>query len=138
MSRRDLRLQDIDEEDTEEGLNRPLEIGGFVTPVKSEFTVETPKATLARDLLPDQAILFEDRPYEVTGTKHTMAKSGPLDSRYKVAIELIELFDKSKLDPLILRATEQLKRVNTARVRYTVVCAPNQLDDYLCRGSFSH
>lgn len=117
------------EEDTWEEPEEPLELGGFLTRVhKKAHFITTPTNTPARDLSVGQVILFGDRPREIVGKTASLAPSGPLASRHKIALELIELFDKEALTPVVVKAKEEFDLVPFARVRYTVLGfeGPNQ------------
>ena len=119
---KDTKTEDVEEEEDES--KKPLEIGGFLTPVNNtQPTIDPPKEVLARDLSAGHAILLADgRPCEVLCRTDTRAQQGPLASRHKIVLELVELFDRGTLDPLVVKATEKLKRVDVKRVKYTVVC----------------
>ena len=130
----------------------PLEIGGFLTfvpnyqyhqrsssssssPSSSTIdynTSQSPTTTttteiLARDTELGQSILFESRPCEIVGRTDSRAPSGAVASRHKVALGLVELFDKEAvgvgLGPaLVVKATERLERVEVRRDRWCLVC----------------
>lgn len=111
--------EDIEEED----LEQPLELGGFLTPVNFDPTIETPTDVPATDLAPGHVILFDNSPFEIIGKTASLAQSGPLNSRHKIYLQLIDLFTKQpKTDTLAVNAREHLKLVKPTRVRYTLVC----------------
>ena len=129
-SERRIHLLLPEEQDPEE----PLELGGFLTPQEGQPTIEAPTEIPARDLKTGQAILFEGRPYKLVGRTDSLASSGPLAARHKIALELVDLFSKEALGrPLDVRATEKLQLISTARSRYTVVCMlfPSFLPSFL-------
>lgn len=132
----------------------PLELGGFLTfvpnyqyhersssssssssPSSSTDDYNTPHSPtttttteiLARDTELGQGILFESRPCEIVGRKDSRAPSGAVASRHKVALELVELFDKEAVGAgvgpaLVVKATERLERVEVRRERWCLVC----------------
>lgn len=130
----------------------PLEIGGFLTlvpnyqyhqrsssssssPSSSTNDYNTPQSPtttttteiLARDTELGQSILFESRPCEIVGRTDSRAPSGAVASRHKVALELVELFDKEAVGvgvgpALVVKATERLERVGVRRERWCLVC----------------
>lgn len=103
----------------------PLEIGGFLTPVKTQPPIEPAIIeTLGRDLSVGQVIYSHGRHCDIISRNDTRAQSGPLASRHQVTLKLVELFDveqKERLEPIVVKATQKLQRVNVARVRYSMV-----------------
>ena len=61
------------------------------------------------------------------GRTDSRAPSGAVASRHKVALELVELFDKEAVGvgvgpALVVKATERLERVGVRRERWCLVC----------------
>lgn len=116
-----------EEEDDDDESKKPLEIGGFLTPLdeKAQPPIDPPKETLARDLSPGKAIIASDgSPCEISARTDTRALQGPLASRHQIALELIDLWDRDKLERLVVKATEKMREVAVRRGMYEVVGLP--------------
>ena len=122
--------EEVKEEEDDE-MTDPLDIGGFLTPVNPQ-PIDPPTLVHARDLTVGQAILINNQPFDIISRSDSRAQSGALASRHKVTLKLVELFDKGPREPLVVKATEEMKRVHVARVRYNVVCMLPQPDDGSC------
>lgn len=129
-------IEDSDEEEEEEDAdndssssqsesNKPLEIGGFLTPLdnKTQSPIDPAKEVLARDLSPGNAILLtpDGRPCEIAARTDTRALQGPLASRHQIALELIDLWDKETVERAVVKATEKMRRVVVERRSWEVV-----------------
>lgn len=107
-----------------ESEEEPLEIGGFITPVKPPtITAPLPEAP-AQELAVGQAISYDGRNCEIISRTPILLSSGPIAGRRQIKFELVELFESEgeRLKPLVVRTTEKFRRVRFQRVRYTVVC----------------
>ncbi len=110
----------------------PLEIGGFITPLKSPTITAALPDTPAQDLAVGHAISHDGRNCEIISRTPILLQSGPIAARQQVRFELVELFELEgeRLKPLVVRTTEMLRRVRVQRVRYTVVCLLFCFDKY--------
>ena len=108
----------------------PLEIGGFITPVKPPTISGPLPETPAQELAVGQAISYEGRHCEIISRTPILLQSGPIAARQQIKFELVELFEfeGERLEPLVVRRTEKIRRVRFQRVRYTVVCLLFYLD----------
>ena len=108
-------------EPTEEG-EQPLEIGDFLTPLHRPAVAPTVE-TYALDLTVGQTILHQGQPVEIIRREHTLANTGPLNSRHKVRLEVVALFDKERVGPLVLKGKEKMEKVvDVKRRRWCFVC----------------
>ena len=108
----------------EEGIDaeESIGLGGFLRSLSTP-AAETPVDTFARDLSAGHVILVDDRPWEITEKRvDTMVSSRA--SQPKITLSLVNLFNKAHRNPVVARATDKMKCVTVARVRYTIVGAP--------------
>ena len=107
-------------EPTTEG--QPLEIGDFLNPLRG-LTVPPAVETFACDLTVGQVILHQGQPVEITKREHTRSNTGSLSSRHTVRLEVVALFDKERVEPLVLKGKDKLDRVvDVKRRRWCFVC----------------
>ena len=101
---------------------QPLEIGDFLTPLH-RLAVAPTVETYALDLTVGQTILHQGQPVEIIRREHTLASTGPLNSRHKVRLEVVALFDKERVGPLVLKGKEKMEKVvDVKRRRWCFVC----------------